>query len=83
MLNDLVQLRLNVTHEIRFGKDVHKSIAEPKVEVKDVEHRFEMNQIENCLRNRERPSHLCAEPIECDGLVSTVLPCELLCGGDE
>lgn len=74
LLNDFVEFLLNVAHEIGVGEDVHEAITEPEVKIEDIEDRFQVNEIENRFGNREGPADLCAEPIESDGVVATVLP---------
>jgi hypothetical protein len=89
LLNDLVEFLLNVAHQIGVGEDVHEAIAEPEVEIEDVEDCFQMNEVENCFGDGEGPANLGAEPVEGDGVVAAVLPGVLLgesrgnCGNDQ
>jgi hypothetical protein len=73
LLDDLVEFLLNVTHQVGVGEDVHEAIAEPKVEIEDVEDSFQVNEVENRFRDGEGPADLGAEPVEGDGIVAAVL----------
>lgn len=77
LLDDLVEFFLNVAHEIPIGENVHEAVAEPEIQVENIEDSFEMNQVDDCLGNREWPADLSAQPVECYCIVSAVLACEL------
>lgn len=70
---NFIEFLLNVTNQIGVGEDVHEAIAEPEVKIEDVENCFKVNEIENRFGDGERPADLCAEPVECDGVVAAVL----------
>lgn len=73
LLNDLVEFLLNVTHQSGIGEDVHETIAEPEIQIEDIKHSFQVNEVENRFWDRKRPVDLSAKPAECDGVVSAVL----------
>jgi hypothetical protein len=88
LLDDLVEFLLNVAHQVGVGEDVHEAIAEPEVEIEDVEDCFQVNEVENRFRDGEGPADLGAEPVEGDGVVAAVLSGVLMgesrrnCGND-
>ena len=77
LLDDGVELVAHRVDQLDVGEHVLEAVGEPQVEVEDVVHRLQVDEVEDGVGRGEGPAHLVAQPVEGDQLAAAELPRDL------